>query len=262
MAAKNMPVQYSRSAVKLLTLPNSVGYSSSEAITFSDVDADGKLDLLVGGSAGNVSYLRNSGTLAAPVFQLQTDSFAGLGVSVNLLARNPSLAMTDVNADGQAELLVATRSGQFRLYRPANQPAQPGTLLDTLGTLGYPGIGLAVTAGDLDGDGLPDLIVGTASGGLRYIRNTSEKVTVLAIENPESTWAFPNPTDRFVTIRAPYAGRVDVLSLDGRRVTVPQVVTGQTDTQLDLGTLPGGVYLLRLTAGNKPTKVSRVVLVR
>ncbi len=259
-ADKNAPVQYSRSAMKPLTVPNSVGYSSTDAITFTDVDGDGKPDLLIGGSAGNISYLRNAGTLPAPAFQLQTDAYAGFGI--NLLERNPSLAMLDVNADGRAELLVATRAGRFKLYRPAAQPTQPGTLLDTLGTLGYPGIGLAVAAGDLTADGLPDLIVGTASGGLRYIRNTSEKTTVLAVENPEVTWVFPNPTDRFVTIRPPHAGRVEVVSLDGRRVMASQLVTGQTDAQLDLGTLPGGVYLLRLTAEDKPTKGSRVVLIR
>lgn len=260
VAAKNAPVQYNRSLARPITLPGSVGYSSSEAITFTDIDADGKLDLLVGGSAGNITYLRNTGTMALPAFQLQTDSYGGFGV--DLLARNPSLTVIDVNADKQPELVVATRAGKFRVYRPAAQPTQRGTLLDTLGTLGYPGIGLALAAGDLDADGLPDLVVGTASGGLRYIRNTSEKATVLAVEEPTAAWAFPNPTDRYVTIRAPYAGRVDVLSLDGRRVTVPQLVAGQTNALLDLGTLPGGVYLLRLIAEDKPTKVSRVVLVR
>lgn len=259
-AAKNAAVQYNRSAVKALTLPNSVGYSSSEAVTFTDIDADGKLDLLVGGSAGNITYLRNTGTLLAPAFQLQTDSYGGFGV--DLLARNPSLTMFDMNADKQPELLVATRAGRLKLYRPPTQPTQSVTLLDTLGTLGYPGIGLSVAAGDLDADGLPDLIVGTASGGLRYIRNTSEKATVLAVEEPAKPWAFPNPTDRYVTIRAPHAGRVDVLSLNGRRVSVPLLVTSETDALLDLGTLPGGVYLLRLTAEDKPTKVSRLVLAR
>jgi hypothetical protein len=245
--------------MKPLTVPNSVGFSTNEAITFTDIDGDGKLDMLIGGSAGNISYLRHTGTLAAPTFQVQTDAFAGFGI--NLLERNPSLTMLDVDADGRAELLVALRTGRFKLYRPAAQPAQPGTLLDTLSTLGYPGIGLAVAAGDLDADGLPDLIVGTASGGLRYIRNTSEKSTILAVENPEATWAFPNPTDRFVTIRAPHAGRVDVLSLDGR-VRASQLVAAETDVPFDLGMLPAGPYLLRLSARDKPTKVSRLVLVR
>jgi len=259
-AARNAAVQYSRASVKVLTLPATVGYSSSEAITFTDIDADGKLDLLVGGSAGNISYLRNTGTLAAPAFQLQTDSYAGFGI--DLLARNPSLTMLDVNADKQPELLIATRAGQLKVYRPAAQPTQRGTLLDSLVSLGFPGIGLAITTGDLDADGLPDLVVGTASGGLRYIRNTSEKATVLSTEAPETVWAFPNPTDRYVTLRLPHAGRVEVLGLDGRRMIAPQLVAGKTDVPLDLGTLPGGVYLLRLTAEDKPTKVSRVVLVR
>ena len=170
--------------------------------------------------------------------------------------------MLDVNGDGQRNLLVASQLGQFRLYRPAAQPTQAGTLLDTLGSLGYPGIGLSVAAGDLTGDGLPDLVLGTAAGGLRFVRNTSEKVQLLATEEPAAVWAFPNPTDRFVTIRAPYAGLVEVVGLDGRRVSSPQPVTAQTEAKLDLGTLPGGVYLLRLSAGDKPTKVGRVVLVR
>ena len=233
-------------------------YSAGESIAFADVDADGRADLLIGGSAGNVAYWRNTGTLAAPAFTQQTDQFAGFGL--NEYARNPSLAVADVNGNGQSELLVIPRTGQKKVVQ-WSQLTQAGTLLDTLGTLGNVGIGVLAAAGDLTGDGLPDLVLGTPAGGLRYVRNTSERAA-LTVSEPTVPWAFPNPTDRYVTIRAPHAGRVEVIGMNGRRVRSGETVAAQTETRLDLGTLPGGVYLLRLVAEHRPTKVSRVVLVR
>ena len=220
--------------------------------------------MLVSGSAGNVSYYRNTGTSADPAFTLVTDTFAGLAFDFN--NRNASLALTDVNGDRQNRLILTTRAGQMRIYRLATQAAQiatqPAILLDTLGTLPSAGVGVAVTTGDLTGDGLPDFVLGSVAGGLRLMRNTSEKATPVLAAEPTVPWAFPNPTDRFVTIRTPYAGRVEVISIDGRRVLAPLTVGANLDQPLDLGMLPTGVYLLRLSADGQPTKVRRVVLGR
>ena len=243
------------------TLP--VNVSPNEALAFGDVDADGKPDMLVGGNAGNVSYLRNSttsGANPAVTFALQTTALAGIGL--DLTARNPALIFADMNADGKAELITISRPGAVSMYHLADKPELPGIRLDSLTGLGFPGLNVLTTAADLTGDGLPDLMIGTQAGGLRFVRNTSEKALLLANEVPLMPWTYPNPTDRFVTILAPNAGIVDVLSLDGRRVVAGQPVAKQTEFRLDLGNLPAGMYLLRLSAGGQPTKVSRVVLGR
>ncbi len=259
-ASKGSPAQFSRATAQRLTLPGNLGYASSEPVMFADVDADAKLDMLIGGSAGNVTYLRNTGTATSPAFTFQTDAYAGFGIDLN--ARNATLVWLDVNADGQTELLRATRNGSLRLFRPAPDPTRPGTLLDTLAALGNPGLGLTVATGDLDADGLPDLLLGTAAGGLRYVRNSSEKVKILALPEPAAPWVFPNPAAQVVTVRAPYSGQLDVLDLAGRVVLVPRAVVGQTPTRLDLGTLPGGVYVLRLRAGGNPPLTTRLLLTR
>ncbi|MBO0940041.1 T9SS type A sorting domain-containing protein [Fibrella sp. HMF5335] len=248
-------------AAQRITLP--VNASPAEALAFGDVDADGKPDMLVGGNAGNVSYLRNTtpgGTSPTVTFALQTTALAGIGL--DLSNRNPALVFADMNADGKPELLTISRPGTVNLYRLADKPEQPGTRLDSLTGLGFPGLNVLTAAADLTGDGLPDLMIGTQAGGLRFVRNTSEKPLILATETFFKPWAYPNPTDRFVTIMPPHAGSLDVLSTDGRRVLAGQLVVKQAECRLDLGNLPGGVYLLRLTAPGEPTKVSRVVLGR
>ncbi|MBO0934504.1 FG-GAP-like repeat-containing protein [Fibrella aquatilis] len=238
--------------------------SPTEALAFGDVDADGKPDMLVGNSPGNVTYLRNTGLTGSSsltvTFALQTTALAGIGV--DFTNRNRTLAFADMNADGKPELLTISRPGTVDFYRLADKPEQPGIRLDSLTGLGFPGLNVLTATADLTGDGLPDLMIGTQAGGLRFVRNTSEKPLILATEAVSKPWAYPNPSDRFVTILAPNAGMLDVLSLDGRRVLAGQLVSKQTEFRLDLGNLPGGMYLLRLVAEGQPTKVSRVVLGR
>lgn len=261
-AAKGAAVQFTAAAAQPITLPD--GYAATSPVLFTDYDADGKADLLVSGSAGNISYYRNTGTSTSPAFGLVTDSFGGFGFVFD--NRNASLALADINGNKQNRLILATRTGQLRLYQLPAQPTQSATLLDTLGTLPSSGLNPVLAAGDLTGDGLPDLILGSLAGGLRFARNTSDKVSpILAVEptTPSAaSWLFPNPTTRYVTVRAPYAGQLDIVGTDGRRLLSPVLVDAKTEQQVDLGTLAAGVYLLRLTADGQPTKVGRVVLGR
>ena len=124
-----------------------------------------------------------------------------------------------------------------------------------------PGINLTAAVGDLDGDQLPDLMLGTTNGGLRYLKNTAQKSVVTGVaEEPTSPWVFPNPTDRYVTVRPSQAGRVDLLTVSGRVVGPAQLVPANVETQLDLGNLPDGTYLLRLTVGGQPARVEKIVV--
>lgn len=257
-AAKGAVVKYDLGTAKMLPLPDRFG--PGDKPVFVDIDRDGKPDLLIGkGSAGSVvEYHRNVGTASSPTYQLQNQFFGGIAASP--LRQSPSIAVADFNADGQAELFMATADGQLKLYRMPDTPDGPLTLIDSL--LGLAGGGLVAVAADLTGDNLPDLLLGTGSGGLRYLRNTSTKAIVTAVEEPAAAWVYPNPTTGLVTVLAPVAGRVEVFSTTGRAVVPDRAVAMGVETALDLSALPGGVYLIRLTADNGAVKIRKVVLGR
>lgn len=255
-AGKGAAVQFSATARKLIA-PD--GFSPGELPTVYDVDSDGNPDLLVGKALGSVEYHRNVGTATNPAYQLQNQTFGGL--RINTLSRTPSVLVVDFNGDKKPELLTARNDGSLRLYQFPAQPNQAATLLDSLPALGLPGASLIATTADLSGDGLPDLIFGTSAGGLRYALNTSEKVVITATTNePVDAWAFPNPTERYLTIRPPVEGLAEVISLAGQVVLPGQWVRAGNDVGFDLGALPDGVYFVRITADGHGPLAQKVVL--
>lgn len=257
-AARNAPVRFNAADPRTLTIPG--GFGAGENPTFVDVDRDGLVDVLIGKQIGSVEYYRNTGTATAPTFTLQNGSFGGfLPDNAN---RNRSLAVTDLNGDQRPELVVGLSEGRVLLYRFPDKPDQPALLLDSLTNLTRAGSSLQLTAADLDGDQLPDLLLGNISGGLRFVKNTSEKIVITANEPEESVspWAYPNPTDRFVTIRPPHDGQTEVVNLAGQLVKTGAWVRAHNETTLDLGELPDGTYLIRLNAPDKPARVQKVVL--
>lgn len=257
-APRGQAVQYDPAKATRWPTPDRMGLLDRLYVT--DVDRDGRLDALVGKRLGLIEYFRNVGTAQTPVFQLQNQNFGNL--SSDPYGRNArSLVVADLNGDQKPELISAAQGGQVAIYRFPEQPDQTLTLLDSLPELGRAGLRLTAATGDLDGDQLPDLLLGTANGGLRYLKNTSQKVVVTGVpEEPTGPWAFPNPTNRYVTVRPPRPGRVDLLTVSGRVVRLAQPVPAHTETQLDLGDLPGGTYLLRLAADGQPTRVEKIIV--
>ena len=258
-APKGTAVRYTLATAIRWPIPD--GMNTGDLLTVADIDRDGKPDALIGKSGGTIQYLRNAGTTANPVFQLQNQSVGGFTADRLLGAR--SLVVADLNGDQKNELVMATSSGQIRVYQFPDRLDQPLTLLDSLPAVGVPGKGLMAAVADLDGDQLPDLMLGSAAGGLRYLKNTSLKVIVTGVvEEPTGPWAFPNPTDRYVIIRAPHSGQVELVSLSGRIIRSGQAVRADTETTIDLGTLPDGTYFLRLSTDSRsvPVLVQKVVV--
>ena len=165
-------------AVLLQTITGTMGAAVSYptgvqpvALKAADLDGDGKLDLLTtnwGAATGpdtqglSVLLQTSGGAFAAPV-HCATDF------------RSAALAVGDLNGDGRLDVVVANAGlpgdpGSVSVF--LQSPTTPGALnspTNYVGVWGPMGVALA----DLNGDGLPDLVLADGDLVVRFSRSSS-----------------------------------------------------------------------------------------
>jgi hypothetical protein len=129
-----------------------------------DLDGDGDLDLVLGQASGTLLLYRNAGSRTTPRFEPVADAFAGIRPG-----RRTAPSLVDANGDGRPDLVVGRETAGVAVYLQRGTPAAPRFEEDTSLTLPLASLGRPAFA-DLDGDGVTDVISGTASGGLVFYR--------------------------------------------------------------------------------------------
>ncbi|MFC6221990.1 FG-GAP-like repeat-containing protein [Hymenobacter artigasi] len=170
--------------------------TSPRSVSMGDVDGDGRPDLAVGNySSATVSVLRNTGAAGAVSFAPKADFATG--------TRPLAVSMGDVDGDGQPDLVSANYSDNtVSVLRNTSTAGTVGFAPKTDFATGTTPI--AVSMGDVDGDGRPDLAV-TNNGLVSVLRNTGAAGTV----------SFAARVD-FVTDNSPYWVSIGDLDGDGR----------------------------------------------
>ncbi len=166
----------------------SIDHGENAAPAFVDLNADGKLDLLVAANgfwngevfSGYVTYYENNGAPDQPTFQQVSDDYLNLS-SLNLI--NPRIQFIDFNGDASLDLVysgtdlqsfsqkvwvlpnqsgagsepVFDHSNKFEIVMPKD--VNPGDVPEFF---------------DVNEDSNPDLLLGKSDGALEYYQNNDQ----------------------------------------------------------------------------------------
>jgi hypothetical protein len=154
----------------------------------ADLDNDGLPDLIIGNFGYNdtcffdqflnlsckyiarLAYFKNTGSLNNPEFTLVDDDFANLA-ELGLRAVYP--AFGDLDGDGKAEMMIGNANGNLLLYKNISKNSREPEyeLVDD----NFQQIAVSAFSApqliDLNGNGLPDLVLGQENGKISYYEN-------------------------------------------------------------------------------------------
>ena len=264
------------SVIHTLSSPNEETYFSrfgeSVADIGGDVNADGVADVLVGAflegpssspsSAGRAYIISGADgsvldTLASP--NQESDGYFG---------RSVAGVGGDVNADGVPDLIVsafgegpgssASETGRAYIFSGATSSiihTLSSPHKETMGIIGAPVAGLG---GDVNADGVVDIIVGAygqAPGkspneaGRAYIFDVSSTIGLEELSNENSITLFPSPTKGSFTLDLSTLRQatVRILSIDGRLIAQKENLPGGQH-HFSLRQQAAGLYFVEVVA--------------
>lgn len=249
---------YGGQQIQLVNIP----LATSENVTMTDIDLDGRPDLLIGRSTGSLEYWRNSGS--GMTFGLVNSQYLGLGPSP--LRQNITAVTGDLDADGHDDMVIGDQSGQLSVYtdfRASGSGSQPitGLIYDTF-SKSYTGKNLGGSLRPvivrLMGNDQPEMVIGNRLGGLYLLKNDhgtpfSEQIDVTL---------FPNPlaAGQSLSIKADRNVSMDLYTSLGQHIGTSQAIPAGQIIPYPLQGLAPGIYIARFTAGSKTLAKRFIIL--
>ncbi|MBO6794551.1 MAG: VCBS repeat-containing protein [Balneolaceae bacterium] len=130
-----------------------------------DIDNDGDLDLVSGSSGGDIHLFRNVGSKTEPTFEYVEVAFDGIESK-----HRSTPTFCDADNDGDFDLLTGSKIEGLLYFENKGTPESPTFERAELPITTATAPLSAPLFKDINGDGTPELLIGTRSGGLLLYR--------------------------------------------------------------------------------------------
>ncbi|RCH55293.1 hypothetical protein DJ568_08910 [Mucilaginibacter hurinus] len=227
-------------------------------VVFSDVNSDGKPDILVSSGAENSIYIYQNNITGKGAFK--SGSF-GPPVKVNTGTAPASMALADFDGNGVTDMVVANyNNSSISVYTRATEGSLFSGRVDY--TVGKNPSSVVVT--DLNSDGKPDIVVSNSgSSSLTVLRNIVSKgklsfvtATVQTGTNPSSVAvADINADGKPDILSANFAGN-SVSVIQNRTAAASQVLSFAGKIDLPAGKNPQSIAVGDVNGDGKPDIVT------
>ncbi len=253
-AGPGNPLQFERDLNPIWILMD-VGSFSKPVI--ADLDSDGLHDVLVGERNGNLNFFRNEGSVGNPVFS-ENPTIEKLGAVDTRVPPSdlgycaPAIIM---QPNGAFLLVTGTFEGHLEAYTNVVASTSPYAVVSSKWGNVDDGNRSTPAFGDLDGDGILEMVTGNLRGGLSLYKTelvdcTVSTQTAVPAGKTRQPRLSPNPARESVRVDWPIAKTVQWRVFDalGRSLAQGEAPTG-TFT-IPVNRWPAGTYFLILTSAD------------
>lgn len=226
------------------------GYTGGVTVATGDLDNDGQVDIIVGAATGLAHVRVVDGRSAPTDGEVSGDALlADFFAFPQTYSGGVTVASGDVNGDGRDDVVIgaATGTAHVRVVEARSAMAAEGVVDSGLlanffaFSLSYTG-GVNVAAGDVNGDGMADVVVGAATG-TAHVRVVDAAAAQAATGVIEEGGLLAD----FFAFALSYTGGVTVASGD---------ITGDDQADLVAGAATGLAHVRVFDGAAPPTGVA------
>jgi hypothetical protein len=241
----------------ILSFDQGVGYaigSSTRNAAIGDLNGDGKMDLAIAVQGSNVAAVMKNTSIPGTIsFNFPTYYPAGYLVI--------SVAMSDMNGDGKADLVSIGYPNIVSVIRNASTPSSVSF---------YPKVSYYsasdlsdLSIADLDGDGKPDIsTVSSPSSKLTILQNTMCEATGLEeTESSQDVNIYPNPFGFKTTLyfgKTIRNGHLKISDITGKTIRTMSFSGDEATVQKE--EMPAGVYFIEVSSGDNQISRHKIIV--
>jgi len=234
-----------------------------------DYDNDGDIDLLIGDKNGNFCLFINTGSAQTPYFTPGYQDAPNVYRYGNITVKEVGDTEGDatpsfIRFNNENILVSGSYNGQLYSFNGLNGTSNPNLTKISLNTEAlYVGRQNKPVFGDLDNDGILELVQGNIRGGMNIMKTNITTEGTIGIKQNESKplLFYPNPATNSSKIYLSQANisHLTLYDIQGMQVKSMHISDNQPYFELS-GDLSSGIYIIKATLKNNTMAISKLII--